>query len=377
MHVCVVAPTASTLLRNTRVHATGGAETQLRHLGKAFVERGCKTTFVIGDYGQPKAMQIDDMTVVRCPFRYYGTSWRYYLGDSLRLIRLIHDLRPDVILLKTPRSLTLSLALSTWGTSSRLVRVMAHDSDCEGTLWPLPNLAYLLGARLAHGTVFQTEWQARHATRNLGLKGRVIPNIAHGGSRSRLHVPDDKDVDCLWVGTCTAIKDPLAFLDFVSQAPEFRCTMAIAPGRDPALQELVQHRARSLPNLSYLGFVPYKDTEALFRRARLVVCTSHSEGFPNVFLQAWEHEAPVISVHIDPDDVIKTKGLGRVTGATSGLVDAVRGVLADEPGRRRMGAASRQHVLETHSPSVVVSRYLEYFATLGVGGTSRGEPGAR
>jgi hypothetical protein len=377
MHVCIVAPTASTLLPNSNVQATGGAEAQLVHLGKAFAGRGCKTTFVIGDYGQPSELQIDDMMVVRCPFRYYGTSWRYYAADSLRLIRLIHELRPDVILLKTPRSLTLGLACSTWGTRSRLVRVMASDTDCDCTLWPLPNLAYLVGARLTHGTVFQSERQAARAHRHLGLQGRVIPNIAHGSGTAGPTVHAEKDVDCLWVGTCTANKDPLAFLDFVSQAPECRCTMAIAPGRDPALDELVQHRARSLPNLSYLGFVPYKDTEALFRRARLVLCTSHSEGFPNVFLQAWEHEAPVISVHIDPDDVIKTKGLGRVTGATSGLVDAVRGVLADEPGRRRMGAASRQHVLETHSPSVVVSRYLEYFATLGVGGTSRGEPGAR
>ena len=377
MHVCIVAPTASTILPDSPVQATGGAETQLVHLGRAFAGRGCRTTFVVGDYGQPRELQIDGMTVMRCAFRYFGKSWRYYPGDSLRLIRVIHDLSPDVILLKTPRALTLGLAAATWGTATRVVRIMASDTDCDRAFLPLTNLVYLAGARLTHGTVFQSERQAVLARRNLGLVGRVIPNIAHGLPAAHSSASAAKDIDCLWVGTCTANKDPLAFLDFVARAPECRCAMAMAPGRDPALQALVEQRARGLPHLSYLGFVPYRETEALFRRARLVVCTSHSEGFPNVFLQAWEHEAPVVSVHVDPDDVIETKRLGRVTKDAAALANAVRAVLADEPARRGMGAASRKHVLETHSPAVVVSRYLEYFTDLGVAGTAGGDARAQ
>lgn len=365
LHICIVAPTASTLLPDSTIQATGGAETQLVHLGRTFAARGCSTTFVVGDFGQPAELRFDDLTVVRCPFRYYGTSWMHYPGDSMRLIRLIRCLRPDVILLKTPRSLTLALAVATWGGASRLVRVMASDTDCSCSLWPLPNIAYVLGARLTHGTVFQSERQASLARRNLGLRGRVIPNIAHGAEKSPPVALVGKDIDCLWVGTCTENKDPLAFLDLVQALPEYGFAMAMAPGRDSGLQQRVLQLASTLPNLSYLGFVPYQETEALFRRARAVVCTSHSEGFPNVFLQAWENGAAVISVHIDPDDVIVKKGLGCVTGSVATLADVVRGLLADESGREAMAEAGRRHVLETHAPSAIVDQYMDYFEALG------------
>lgn len=372
LHVCIVAPTASTLLPNSTIEATGGAEAQLVHLGKAFTARGCHTTFVIGDFGQPAELRIDDMTVVRCPFRYFGTSWTHYPGDSLRLIRHIRGLQPDVILMKTPRSLTLGLAVATWGMKSRLVHVMASDTDCSFSLWPLPNIAYVLGAKLAHGTVFQSERQASLAGRNLGLKGRVIPNIAHGVKDSIPGSREDKDIDCLWVGTCTQNKDPLAFLDLVQALPVYRFAMAIAPGQDTNLQDRVRQRASTLKNLSYLGFVPYRDTDALFRRARAVVCTSHSEGFPNVFLQAWENRTPVISVHVDPDDVIVNNRLGRVTGSVATLADTVRDLLADEAGRHAMGEAGRRHVLATHAPTVIVDQYLDFFRALGVNATFPG-----
>jgi hypothetical protein len=330
---------------------------------------------VIGDFGQPELLQLDGLTVVRCPFRYFGRSWRFYPGDSLRLIHLIRSRQPDVILLKTPRSLTLATAFATWGVSSRLVRVMAHDDDCTMALWPLPNIAYLIGAKLANGTVFQTENQSRLATRSLGLRGRVIPNVAHGIHDARAQDSAVRDIDCLWVGTCTPVKEPLVFLDLVAAMPDCRFAMAIAPGKDTKLQDCVRQRASTLSNLSYLGFVPYRETEALFRRAKTVVCTSHSEGFPNVFLQAWENRAPVISVHIDPDDVIVKKGLGRVSGSVATLADVVRGALADESGREALGEAGRRHVLENHAPSVVIDRYLDYFRALGVAAAFPGGSG--
>ena len=43
----------------------------------------------------------------------------------------------------------------------------------------------------------------------------------------------------------------------------------------------------ALPNVTMLGPVRYRDTGALFDRARIFLNTSSIEGFPNTFLQAW------------------------------------------------------------------------------------------
>jgi len=76
------------------------------------------------------------------------------------------------------------------------------------------------------------------------------------------------------------------------------------------LFEDVKREAAQLPNVKFHGPVPYHDIGALFERSRLLVGTSEVEGFPNTYLQAWGHGAPVVAF-LDPEDVIARKGLGR------------------------------------------------------------------
>jgi len=41
-----------------------------------------------------------------------------------------------------------------------------------------------------------------------------------------------------------------------------------------------------------------------------VINTSNFEGFPNIFLEAWATGVPVISLNVDPGNVIKKRRLG-------------------------------------------------------------------
>jgi glycosyltransferase involved in cell wall biosynthesis len=370
LHICMVAPTASSILLGSAANKAGGAEMQLHHLGKGFVRRGARVSFVVEDVGQREVEHVDGMEVLRCPFRYYGQSWRYYPADTCHLMAFIRRLKPDVVLLKTPRTLTFPLALATRGLKTQVVRIMAHDSDCDRRVFPLPNVLYLLSARLMDGTVFQSEAQASLARRALRLKGRVIPNIAHGIPTAPPGVNARRDIDCLWVGTCNRTKDPLGFLEVVRALPSVKFTMIIASGPDKVLQASVTSQAATLANLDYRGFVPYCEVGDFYRRSKLLVHTSGREGFPNVFLQAWESATPVMSTHVDPDGVIARHGLGRVSGSIAGVIADVRALLADEGQRVAIGDACRQYLIRNHSPDVVIDQYLAYFSDLGV----RGEP---
>jgi hypothetical protein len=376
LHVCIVAPTANSILPGSTAKKAGGAEMQLNHLGKGLVQRGARVSFIVEDVGQRDVELVDGMEVVRCPFRYYGQSWRHYATDTCRLIALVRRLTPDVLLFKTPRTLALSLSTVRVCLATKVVRLMASDSDCDLQFWPPPNMLYLLGSQMVHGTVFQSDSQAALARRSLGLQGRVIPNIAHGmplpaGSDHSLALQAHRrDIDCLWVGTCNANKAPLDFLEVVRACPEARCEMIMAPGSDKALQREVSSQASSLGNLDYRGFVPYRDIGGFYRRSRLVVHTSHREGFPNVFLQAWECGSPVVSIRVDPDGVITRHGLGRVSGSVAGAVADVRELLADESRRAAIGDACLEYLIRTHSPDAVIDQYLDYFKELGVRGAS-------
>jgi len=376
MRICIVAPTAHTILPQSTAQMAGGAEMQLRHLGRGFVQRGADVTFIVGEVGQRAVEHVDGMKVLRCPFRYYGSSWRHFVSDTRHLVSLVRGLSPDVILFKTPRTLAFSLSLVKAGGATKVVRIMAHDSDCDRQFVPVTNVLYLLGARRMDGTVFQSYAQALLAQRRFGIRGRMIPNISHSGGFSHATIVADcdvgheRDIDCLWVGTCDANKLPLEFLKVVRAFPERRFTMIMAPSSDRALWQTIASQAAELKNLDFRGFVRYEETQEFFRRSRLLVHTSLREGFPNVFLQAWECGTPVVSMHVDPDGVIARNELGRVSGSISGVIKDVGELLGDENRRSAFGEGCTAYLTRTHAPHVVVEQYVEYFRELGVHGAS-------
>ena len=376
LHVCIVAPTASSILPGSEAEKAGGAELQLRHIGRGFARRGARVSFVVDGIGQHATVDVDGMEIIMCPFRYFGLSRLYFPGDTVRLLSLIRLLTPDVVLFKTPRTLAFSLSLVKAGSATKVVRIMASDSDCDRQFVPVTNTLYLLGARRMDGTIFQSNAQAALARRRLGLRGCVIPNISHGGLPSNATAAacreetHEKDIDCLWVGTCNANKSPLEFLEVARAFPEWRFSMIMAPDSDMTLQQAVISQAAALANMDYRGFVPYDQIGGFFQRARLLVHTSLREGFPNVFLQAWECGVPVVARNIDPDNVIVRYGLGRVSGCTEQVINDVGELLTDETQRAAIGDACRDYLLHTHSQDVVIDQYLDYFREIGVTATT-------
>jgi glycosyltransferase involved in cell wall biosynthesis len=98
----------------------------------------------------------------------------------------------------------------------------------------------------------------------------------------------------------------------------------------------------------------------LYPRAIAVVSTSEYEGFSNVFLEAWSHGVPALSLRIDPDGVIGRLGLGEVAGGSvETLAAAVRRFVEQpEPGERA-GDAGYRYVAECHSPDVVGRQWVD------------------
>jgi hypothetical protein len=94
------------------------------------------------------------------------------------------------------------------------------------------------------------------------------------------------------------------------------------PGHE-ALYTQIEAAAQALPNLRFLGPVPYHDVNAHYERARVFVNTSDSEGFPNSYLQAWRRGTPSVAF-FDPDAVIARHGLGAAVAGLDAMVAEVR-----------------------------------------------------
>src|SRR5690606_25372063 len=81
--------------------------------------------------------------------------------------------------------------------------------------------------------------------------------------------------------------------DLARRLPHLKFAIAGGPyPEEGALFEQVKREVQALPNVRFLGQVPYHDIGEWFERARVLAGTSEVEGVPNTYLQAWGHGAP-------------------------------------------------------------------------------------
>lgn len=110
--------------------------------------------------------------------------------------------------------------------------------------------------------------------------------------------------------------------------------------------------ANRLPNLFFLGKKDFFEVNMYFKNAKVFICTSEYEGFPNTFLQSWSNNLPVIST-VDPSNVIKEHGLGFFCNDTNDICDNLSKILSNDSIYKELsnnvkGYFERSHSVEYH-----------------------------
>ena len=193
--------------------------------------------------------------------------------------------------------------------------------------------------------------------RGYGLTSRVA------GMLVELRPPaPQRDIDVLWVSNFRSVKRPEALLEVARACPEL--TFSMVGGKLPGAEDYfdrVTAEARTLPNVTVHGAVPYGQVGALFDRARVFLNTSTVEGFPNTYLQAWMRGLPVVAT-FDTDGLIRRKGQGHSDAEVGALVAPLKALLGDPARVAATGEAAYQYAMQEYSPLAVAQRYLDLLA---------------
>lgn len=175
----------------------------------------------------------------------------------------------------------------------------------------------------------------------------------------------EKDIDVLWVNNLREFKRPEIACDIARQMPHVKFVMiGGAMTGFEALHQEVQRAALELPNLEYLGAVPYSEVNTYFARSKLFLNTSDSEGFPNSYLQAWIRGVPVIS-YFDPDGLIASQCIGMAVASQEEFCEPIAHLLESAEERTQMGEQARQFAHENYSPGSIVKRYRQLIDSKG------------
>jgi len=163
----------------------------------------------------------------------------------------------------------------------------------------------------------------------------------------------------LWVARAESWKQPEMFIRLAQKFPQEKFTMICPPAENnPDYFKIIKAKAKQISNLQFIAWVPFNKIDAFFRKSRVFVSTSFSEGFPNTFIQAAKNMTPIVSYQVDPDKIISQNKLGFCAkGDEKMLTEYLKKVLRNQKFWRRLSDRAYQYAVGHHDLSEVVDKF--------------------
>jgi glycosyltransferase involved in cell wall biosynthesis len=367
MRVCFVSQAAYGLFNPACGSPFGGAELQAYVLATTLAEDpSFEVDFLVQDHGQPRVQRFNGVTVRRYsrPFKTTPLAAPVrWTVSAVSIYTALGSISPDVCV-GTPAGFATAVA-AVWvrlHRKARFVFRLASDADLDGGIsrFRAERAAAAWAMRSADLVVAQSVAQRDALARRHGLTAALLPNAI----RVPASPPALEQSHVLWVASAQNLKQPEVFLRLARAFPEERFQM-VMPSNDRALFERIRADALGIPNVDFWDGVPLVEIQRHFDRAKILVNTSTTEGFPNTFLQAAIAGVPVLSLNIDPDGVLSTIGFGRCArGDRERLRADLRDLLADSELRQRMGRAGFEYAKHVHDINVVAGQFKDLLAAL-------------
>ncbi len=289
----------------------GGSEVQMYFLAKELAkDSNFKIDFIVLDVGQQKKEKYGGVKVVKAYRR--GGGFINAVAGFLKLMAVLKKSNPDIIVCRAfGREVGVS-ALYAKIFRKKLIYSFAHDKDIFGDFFKgFSGQIFKFGFLSADYYVAQSEYQLNEFKKRFKNKTGKIVVIKNSWPEESFVFKERKFI--LWVGSSSVLKRPEIFLRLAGDFPEENFVMIMTESKmNKKAWEEISVESRKLGNLCLLKKVSFDKIGRYFSQARILVSTSSSEGFPNVFLQAGAAKTPILSLKVNPDGFIEKEKCGAV-----------------------------------------------------------------
>jgi glycosyltransferase involved in cell wall biosynthesis len=342
-------------------HRIGGEQVQQSLLAKAFARRGFPVSMVVGDYGQRDGAIWSGVQVYKAYSAREGIPIVRFLHPRwTKLLGALRRAAADIYYVSCAGAQVGQVAMWAGRNGRRMIFRIASDADCEPdrlviSFWRDRKL-YEYGLRRAASILAQSVTQQELMQRNYALDSSVAYMLVDEPERE---LPlAERDISLLWVSNIQQLKRPDIFLELAQLLNP--CVASMVGGTQPGAHGLYQEiraRAARVGNLTFHGALPYRATNRVFDRARVLVNTSEIEGFPNSYLQAWIRGVPVVSF-FDPDNVIQREGLGQAVTSLDEMVLAAHRLTSDSQVWLETSARCKAYMARCYGEDRILAPYL-------------------
>lgn len=299
MKIFIIFPKDSESLFNKNSTRTfGGASVQMYNIAKELCNyKSIETYSIIPEY---KNINFDDSDKFKLIKVYNETD--NILVKFVKFFRKILIIRPHVIIQHGLTTESCILALLCWLLRIKFIFMFAHDVEVRGLRQSDNSRVRLfrLLLRCSYQIITQNKYQEQTLLRIYKKNSLILYNGFE--IKEKFNIKNKEYV--LWVARCDKWKQPELFIELAKQNNSIKFVMICPQSSDKEYYDKIVDESKKIKNLKFINFVSYDEIERYFKKAMFFVNTSLHEGFPQTFIQSLMFSTPVISLNVNPDEII-------------------------------------------------------------------------
>ena len=197
--------------------------------------------------------------------------------------------------------------------------------------------------------IAQAEYQNELLKKNYGRSCDIILPNFHPNPKEKIE--KKKPVRVVWVSNIKRLKQPEIFVNLADMLRNDCKAEFVMIGRSDShrVQRTFNERISKSKQVSYKGELRIEEVNRILAESHVLVNTSLYEGFPNTFIQAWMRKIPVISLNVDPDDMIKDNKIGFHSNTFEQMVTDTKTLIENNKLRKQMAERAQRIALEKFS----------------------------
>lgn len=357
--ICFVSLNSYPILKKKNLGYVGGAEIQQVELGKELNKRGYEISFITYGKDRDNIEKIDGIEIIPAYDRGESNNLSF-LTKILKIWKKMKEVDADIYYYHAGSPGITSIFARFH--QKKKVSHIASDSQVTGEIIIAENIFVgLLGKmgdwldiKLSDIVISQNNFQKSKLKDRFNVESVIVNNS--------FYIPPISTIDhnadyLLWVGTIRSVKQPELFLKFAKHFPEHNFLMIGGKGESLELFKKIKNAADKIQNLEFKGFVEHDKIFDYYKKSILLINTSKREGFPNIFLEAWMHFLPVISLNVNPDGIISRYKMGYHSKTFEQMLEDVRTLLDDKKLRQAMGKNGRRYIEDNHDLINIADQY--------------------
>lgn len=344
----------------------GGAEMQMQLLAEALEDADCDIYGILLNIGNNT--QYNNLFLSN---RNYPKIFKMKQLFSKKIFNYLCEIKPDIIYQRGGLSF---LSVATYYCKKHSCKVIWHIADersvkpfqfewKKSILFDYIDKKFLeYGIKNTDYVIGQAKYQDELLRKNYGRRCDLIVLNSHPMPKQKIK-KEEAPIKVVWIANFKKLKQPGIFIKLAEKFKDYKKIRFIMIGKQgqKTWQAELASRIDKLNNLEYLGEKPIDEVKKILSESHIFVNTSKYEGFPNTFIQAWMRKVPVVSLNVDPDNILEKECIGFHSRNISNMVKDLKKLISDKNLREKMGERAQKYAFKNHTIEKNVKKIVRFF----------------